>query len=410
MKFNKWTVGLAAAGIVTLPSLAQAAAPNMVQTMAENTTLSGYVDTSAQWNSGNGNANNAPIAYNGQGKADGFNLNVVDLTLDKPMDETPWAAGYHAEFWFGPDAGALGTTVEPVNGSDSGKTVNAQFAIKQAYVALRTPIGNGVDWKIGVFDTILGYESADSPNDPNFTRSYGNTIEPTENTGFLATYKFSDEVSASAGMANTISPQINQRNGFGTNEQTKAFMASVTVSAPQNWGWLAGSSMSVAFMHGWTPNTMPGEGGTSPGSISHAYAGVTLSTPVTGLKVGAAFDYRHVDDAKDINSEYQGDTYVYGLYASYQATEKLSLHVRGEFMNDKSALFQDTSDLSGSPGAYKAYELTLTAQYDLWKNVLSRVEARWDHADTSNYYGGSSAGNPVQRQAWMLAANVIYKF
>src|ERR1019366_1420373 len=146
--------------------------------------------------------------------------------------------------------------------------------------------------------------------------------------------------------------------------------------------------MSVAFMHGWTPNTMPGEGVSSPGSVSSVYAGVTLSTPVTGLKVGAAFDYRHVDDAKDINSEYQGDTYVYGLYASYQATEKLSLHVRGEFMNDKSALFQDTSDLSGNPGAYKAYELTLTAQYDLWKNVLSRVEARWDHADTSNYYGG----------------------
>ena len=113
MKFNKWTLRLAAAGIVTLPSLTQAAAPSMVQTATENTTLSGYVDTSAQWNLGhtgnNSSGNGTPgYAYN-QGKADGFNLNVVDLALDKPLDETPWAAGYHAELWFGPDANALAT-------------------------------------------------------------------------------------------------------------------------------------------------------------------------------------------------------------------------------------------------------------------------------------------------------------
>jgi hypothetical protein len=401
MKFNKWTLGLAAAGIVTLPSLTQATSPVMVQTVAENTTLTGYVDTSAQWNSGNGNGNNAPIAFNGENKADGFNLNVVDIALDKPLDETPWAAGYHAELWLGPDANTLATQS---NGNQ------ADFAIRQAYVALRTPIGNGIDWKIGVFDTILGYESTSSPNNPNFTRSYGYTIEPTTATGFLATYKFCDEVSASAGIANTMGPQINQRNTFGQNEQTKAYMGSITVTAPQNWGWLAGSSMTAALMHGWTPSTMPAEG-TFPGDITSVYAGVTLSTPVTGLKVGAAFDYRHVDDSSQfLVDESDGDTFVYGLYASYQATEKLSLHVRGELMIDKATQFQDTSDLSGSPNTYKSYELTLTAQYDLWKNVLSRVEFRWDHADTSKYYGGSSVGSPVQNQAWMLAANVIYKF
>jgi len=402
MKFNKWTVGLAAAGIVTLPSLTHAAAPNMVQTLTENTTLSGYVDTSAQWNMGNGNANNAPIAFNGESKADGFNLNVVDIALEKPLDETPWAAGYKAELWMGPDANALATQS---NGNQS------DFAIRQAYVALRTPIGNGIDWKIGVWDTILGYESTSSPNNPNFTRSYGYTIEPTTATGFLASYKFCDEVSASAGLANTMGPQINQRNQDGQNECTKAYTGSITVTAPQNWGWLAGSSMTAAMMHGWTSSAIPEPGdGPYAGDVTSVYAGVTLSTPVTGLKVGGAFDYRHVDDAKEIQGEYQGDTYVYGLYASYQATEKLSLHARGEYMNDKSALFQDTSDLQGAPSSYKVYEVTVTAQYDLWKNVLSRAEFRWDHADNGSFFGGSTFGSPNQRQAWMLAANVIYKF
>ena len=33
------------------------------------------------------------------------------------------------------------------------------MTLRQAYIALRTPLGNGIDWKIGVFDTIVGYES-----------------------------------------------------------------------------------------------------------------------------------------------------------------------------------------------------------------------------------------------------------
>ena len=33
------------------------------------------------------------------------------------------------------------------------------LAIRQAYMTLRTPVGNGIDWKVGVWDTIIGYES-----------------------------------------------------------------------------------------------------------------------------------------------------------------------------------------------------------------------------------------------------------
>ena len=50
---------------------------------------------------------------------------------------------------------------------------------------LRTPVGNGIDWKMGVFDTVIGYESNSDPLNPNYTRSYGYTIEPTTHTGIL---------------------------------------------------------------------------------------------------------------------------------------------------------------------------------------------------------------------------------
>ena len=55
--------------------------------------------------------------------------------------------------------------------------------------------------------------------------------------------------------------------------------------------------------------------------------------------------------------------------------------------------------------------LTETVQYDLWKNVISRLELRWDHSlSGTDVFGGDTAGEPTARNAWLLAANVIYRF
>ena len=86
MKVNKWTLGLAACGLVSLPTLVQAEEKlSALQTALSSTTISGYVNTSAQWDAGTGNANVPGFAYNG-GKQDGFNLNVVKLTIERPLD------------------------------------------------------------------------------------------------------------------------------------------------------------------------------------------------------------------------------------------------------------------------------------------------------------------------------------
>ena len=46
------------------------------------------------------------IPYQGQAysKQDGFNLDVVKLSIAKPQDESPWASGYQVDLLFGPDA------------------------------------------------------------------------------------------------------------------------------------------------------------------------------------------------------------------------------------------------------------------------------------------------------------------
>ena len=418
MKFNKWTVALAALGVVSFASAAKAeekASP--VMTALSSTTISGYVDTSAEWNIGTGNANLPPYRFNSPNKADGFNLDVIQLRIDKPLDESDWAAGYRADLWFGPDANALGTSSTGVDTSD--------FAIRQAYVALRAPLGTGLDFKMGVFDSIVGYESIEAGNNPNFTRSFGNSIEPTTHTGLLASYRFCDWFSASAGVANTVGPTINGRasptgnslTGGDKAESYKTYMGSIALTAPDSWGFLSGSTFYSGIVNGYNGNQagVDADGNTiTVGNQISYYAGVTVATPVTGLRLGAAFDILNVYSVNEFYSD--GQTLAFSGYASYQATEKLSFHARGEFFKDtQGVLLHDAVDGAGDPipgtDPNKILSMTATVQYDLWKNVISRLELRWDHSLSGiNAFGGTDAGQPSLINAWMLAANVIYKF
>jgi hypothetical protein len=363
-----------------------------------STTISGYVDTSAQWNVGTGDANTPPYAFGGPGKADGFNLNVVKLTFEKPTGaEQAWGAGYKVDLLFGPDANALAT-------QSSGTA--ADVGVKQAYVALHAPVGNGLDFQVGVWDTIIGYEVTDSVNNPNFTRSYGYTIEPPAHTGIRAAYQFSETLSAIVGVADTFGPKINERAFPARAESYKTYLGSLTLTAPQSWGFLAGSTLSGCIINGFNSGANAGAGADQ----TSWYVGGTLNSPLKGLKVGAAYDYAGVSSQPLSGSSYAN---AVAVYASYQATEKLSLYARGEYASS------DAMTSSGTPllGARRVFAATGTVQYDLWKNVMSRIEFRWDHAaDGSEAYGGTPvAGStaPVpgtKKNSYILLANITYKF
>lgn len=409
MKLNKWTIGLAAVGAVSLASVVQAEEKaSSLLTAVSSTMLSGYVDTSAQWNFGTGNAHNPGYAFNNSSKADGFNLNVVKLSLEKVADSgDSWGAGYKVDALFGPDANALGTQSSGFGGTD--------FGIKQAYVDLKAPVGNGLDLKMGVFDTIIGYEVFDSASNPNFTRSYGYTIEPTTHTGLLGSYTVNSVLSFSAGVANTYGPVINGRANPGAPfaggavtgtqaESYKTYLASTTLTAPKDWGFISGSTLTGVIINGY--NNAIGADQTS------FYGGAALNTPLKELKVGASYDYVGITkNHAAASSAYQNAT---GLYGTYQASEKLSLNLRGEYFSQSGPLAAaSVNGFTGTVLPREAIEGTATVQYDLWKNVISRVEFRWDRnvgggVGTATNPGFGAAGN--QKNAFEVIGNVIYKF
>ena len=394
MKFNKWTLGLAAVGAVSMASAVRAdEAPKLVpvNTALSSTVLSGYVDVGAQYNMGNygpgagvpaGTAGNIAVAgFNPINKIDNFTLNNVVVSLDKSQDESPWASGYHIDLNLGTDAVGLGLNNVTTEGTGT-------VAIRQGYVIVRTPVGNGIDWKVGVQDDIIGYEGNTDGANPNYTRSIGYTVEPTSLVGLIGSYKIIDGVTVQGGIANALSGNTTGLFGSSFPSSDKTIAAALALTAPDSWGWAKGATLSAG-----TLLSIDKKG------QDNYYAGITVPTPLSILKVGASFDLVSVNNAGGANSK-NDSGWVLGAYGVLQPTDKLAFNLRGECYDLAGAF----SPYGGTNG--KGEEVTATLQYNLWANVISRAELRWDHTDT----GGAFSNNGSNADSFLLAANLIYTF
>jgi hypothetical protein len=334
---------------------------------------------------------------------DGFNFNVAEIQLEKPLSEDQWAAGYRVQLLVGPDANNFNLSPSSTGSSD--------FSVKDAYVTLRAPVGNGLDFKVGSFSTVIGYESFESHLNPNYSRSFGWQLEPTQHTGVLTSYKATDAISFSAGVANTWNAGINSRatrGGALADESEKTYMASLSITAPESWGFMKDSAWYFGVIDGLAGNSL---------DTTSAYAGGSLHTPVEGLSVGGAFDYRFHGPSAGGVPYAAGNSWAWAVagYLSFQASEKWKFNLRGDYTEGTDGTYYDrnatTSGLVGDGvknAANRLGALTVTADYALWENLISRAELRWDHSMSGDHPYGDAAH--VQKNAFTLALNLIYKF
>lgn len=400
MHYNRRTSALLAVGVLSLGAIAHAEEKitPALQTALTSTTISGYVNTSAIWKFGTGNANLPGRSFDGPAKQDGFNLDAVNLVLEKPLGEEEWSAGYKVDLLFGPDANTLGTL------STSAGPAPADFGIKQAYVALHTPVGNGLDFKVGVWDAIIGYEVFNAGDNPNYSRSYGYFIEPTVHTGILASYKFTDWLSVAAGIADgPATAPANAINRRSATESEKTYIGSFTLTAPESFGFLKGATLSgVIIDHASTG------GAANDANVVNYYIGGSMPTPLSALTLGAAYNYQGRNAVSAGAAGFYANAVT--LYALYQATEKLKLNARAEYASGTAGIYGTAKAGSGHNEEFLG--LTLTADYSLWQNVISRAELRWDRdlSGGPKAFGGAAAVGGNARNAVSLALNIIYKF
>jgi hypothetical protein len=203
---------------------------------------------------------------------------------------------------------------------------------------------------------VTGYEGNTGYSNPNYTRSYGYQINPASELGFIGSYKIVDGVTVQTGIA--------ERGGtFGYANQgsvglsSKDYIATLGLTAPDSWGWAKGSTLNFGTVQGF-----------DNGAVNNYSVNATLATPVTGLKVGLAWDAgQTLTQNPATGADLSWDGSIWGAYLTYQATDKLAFNLRGEL-----------ADASGTvKGAPNFEEVTATIEYDLWANVVSRLEFRW---------------------------------
>ena len=344
-------------GFSRFSSAQEASAPAEVH--SASVSFSGYISSSLHLGSGSGPY---PFALSSNNR-NSFSLDVVALSLRQPLDEWLFDAGFRLDLWLGPDASLLET------GNDD--TIH----IRQAFFDLRIPLfdprvtgsAQSLDFRFGVFDSPLGYESLDRNSiNPHHTRSWGFTVEPTVHTGLLAIFPGVDalvngesDFLFSLGIANSIDPRI---NGVPSNPSRKSLLSGFTWLVPDSFGLLSGSTFSAGYING--------QPFSAADTVQNLYLAVGL--PVISPK----WDFALTFDSRMINGDGNDDS-VLGAYMKYQLCGKSSLNLRGEVFQEGSRLFSSESVAEQSDG----YSLTSTLDYRLSENIISRAEWRWDHTE-----------------------------
>mgnify|MGYP004000029549 CR=1 FL=1 len=390
MKMNKWTMGLAAAGVVTLSSVAQAQdAAAGAEALAASTTLSGYVSTGYHY--GNGQATGGENYFRAADGQNAFSLDVVDLKLSSAQGDGAMATGYTVELWMGPAASNIGT-----QDSGTGGTVE----LMQANIDLRLDVGNGIDLKVGQFGTIVGNDVYNYNENALYTHSWAFAIEPTHHTGILADYTVSEGLTVGLGLANTNS---NATNGSsGGNGASKTWLASVSYTLPDSLGtYLGGSELYYGYVAG-PQSTASGASGDGS-DTEYQYA--SLSTPLPIANLSHKVTWTNVEYGAAVAS-----SSVVGYHLSYALNADTTINARAEIGNINADLDGDGTlrSVDSFENADDLRSFTLGVNHKIWENVISRIEWRHDQHNSDAATNGDGVSRGQSQDT--IALNLIYSF
>lgn len=301
-------------------------------------------------------------------KADSFTVNMVELSFEKPLTED-YYAGFRFDLDFGKDANAIAP-------SDTGSS--DEFDVQEAFVQLHASVGNGIDFKIGKFVTLLGAEVIEAPLNYNYSRSFlfGYAI-PFTHTGILGSYEVNDTFSFSAGV-------VNGWDVIEDNNDAKTFLGNVTFSPVDYF------SLGVNGVYG-------AEQANNESSKRWVVDVVGTLTPIDKFTFVINYDYGEEEDAVR-----QGETAEWtgiAAYVRYDASDWSAFTLRSEFFNDEDGARTDTGQ--------DLWEVTLTSEFKIYKDALLRLEYRHDESNETPFTDGK--GNSTGEQD-TIALEMAYIF
>jgi len=406
---------------------------NFVETAQKGIKLSGYVDAGYSYNfNGNPQQKVVPRFGTDTAAAGDFNLYALKLALEKALtSENKAQAGFRADVMFGEDANYFTNRDSGTTRSDNTNMDSNALFLEQAYISIRAPVGNGWDFKVGKFVSILGYEVIERPANMNIT--YGLLFQqfPLYYTGVLSSYRFDEYLDAKLGVVNGSNTDNNTTTGM--NGDGVALLAALDVTAPggnatwsNNFQWSTNAENDSSL-----DASQPGASSTVVGYLNlTSGSGYTFIYNSWGSWAPQACEDKLLlsfntvlGTANSNNSEdvvYLGDTlsstggttwWGVGGYLKYQFNDWFYLASRGEYLGGNN-LHKISSDPAYSDAGMSLWEYTLTAGFNVIDNLLIRAEYRMDWGTNStqnsqpNTQDSGFGGGP----SYYAGAEVVYSF
>jgi len=345
------------------PDAAPAAAPapeEKTSSFRNEVRLFAYLEMSYTWNLGGasrGGVNELRVYDD----VEGFTFNIAEFSVKKdPSERYPF--GFGLVLTVGQDSQknhSLGIFRDEDDEFPFRNT--SHFDLQEAYLSVRIPLGTGLILKAGKWVSLLGYEVIESPNNLNFSRGYlFDLAGPFTQTGVVATYAFTDWLTAQAGVATGSDTTVdnNDRPSFGGGFQL-APRKDLTLTI----GTIVGPEQNDNHTHTrWVVD------------LVGVYTGIdklTLAGEITGGKEDREASLVALDTRQDTDASWWG----WGLWAAYDWTSQFRTALRQEYFKDADGA------RTGFGKELSLWSTTLTFQYKIWRGLVSRLEYRHDQAN-----------------------------
>jgi Putative beta-barrel porin-2, OmpL-like. bbp2 len=342
--------------------------------------ISGYLDTSFTWSS---NHPKDPKNISGRYFDKDYKklvFNDFHLALDKP--EKDWGVGFRI-------SGDFGRTGELLREATLwGKTFHREPSaeLRESYITTTIPVGEGIQFKGGLFVTTLGTEILLNPGSYNdeISRSFAfNFAIPIRHLGTLFTYPLLKTLSVTGGV---VTGWDNPRDNNGS----PSGLFGVNFTPSDSFGLASNIAIGPEQTH----NTS---------NVRFTWSNVATIKPMDPLTLLLEGTFGVEQDASTPTGIQNAQWYAFAAVGSWSWTERFSTALRTELFLDEGA--SRTQGLGATKPIFNVAlgEVTLAATYKFTKMFQGRAEFRQDWANRPVYKRGSSNADSNQTTlAWQL--------
>ena len=305
---------------------------------------------------------------------DRFSVDLAQITLKKDATN-PGDWGFQIQGISGRYSRRYKSDWDGSGGFNDTEWERKELEAQQVYLAYNVPVGNGVQLKLGKFNTLVGSEVNEPWANPTFSRQLiYNFAQPTTHTGGLASYSFTDKIALTVG-------GINGWDVVEDNNGMPGFIGQLALLPSPEYNYYIGA------IYG------PEQAGNHKNERTLIDV-VGVMKPIEGLAIYANLDYG-VEEGADIKDGHTANFWGFATTFAYDLTPRLTVALRPEWFDD-----QDGARTGSNQGIWA---VTTDLKFKLTDYMYVRGEYRHDESSRRAFTRKTTGLVPGQDTlAWEL--------